>query len=151
MKRQMKYFLMAIIATVITTGAAMAQDMNKDQVRTQTRENLTEEQHLMLQERKQERIMLREQFKASLTEEQKAILQNQEMTQEQKREQLRECFTDEQRAMLQNQMQVREAMRGSLTEAQKDQIRTEMRQGNREITRETMTGNGGNGGTRKGQ
>ena len=41
MKRQMKYVLMAIVATVITTGAAMAQDMNRDQVRTQTRENIS--------------------------------------------------------------------------------------------------------------
>ena len=86
----MKYFLMAIVATVMTTGAVMAQEnMNREQVRTQTRENLTEEQQQMIQERNQERIMLREQFKASLTEEQKAILQNKEMTQEQKREQLK--------------------------------------------------------------
>ena len=96
-----------------------------------------------------------QEFKATLTEEQKAILQNHEMTREQKRKALQECYTEEQRAMLQQNRQVREQnremLRNNMTEAQREQIRNNGIEESKETQKENMAGNGGNGGTRRGQ
>lgn len=86
------------------------------QIRERLRENLSEEQKDMLQERKQLATENRDAFKATLTDEQRAILENQEMTREEKQEALQATLTEEQKELLANNRAAMKAQREAFRE-----------------------------------